>query len=275
MSHRVLPGFPLAISAMGFWLLAIVLLPLASVFVEGFSYSAKDFFWAVASPRVLSALRLTFGVTAAAALAAGFLGFLLAWVLVRYSFFGHELVDALIDLPFSLPTAVSGLALTALYTKDGWLGEPLSHLGIKVAYTPLGIGIALFFVGLPFVVRALQPVLQEFNPEIEEAAASLGASRPQTFIRVVLPSLGPAIATGFSLAFARGLGEYGSVVFIAGNIPYFSEIAPLLIMGRIEQFDYGGATALASVMLLLAFAILWVINRLQTVYRKRIAEKTA
>ncbi len=260
--RHVLPGFGLT---MGFTLLYIsllVLIPLAGVFLKAARLSWPQFWSVVTDPRVVASYRLSFGAAfAAAAINAG-LGLLLAWVLVRYRFPGKEMIDALVDLPFALPTSVAGIALTAVYAEHGWIGQPLQALGIKVAFTPLGIVVALTFVGLPFVVRAVQPVLQELEAEVEEAAASLGASRGQTFRRVIFPALRPAVLTGFTLAFARAVGEYGSVVFISGNMPLRTEIAPLLIVTKLEQFDSGGAAAIAAVMLVASFLLLLTINAL-------------
>ncbi len=260
--RHVLPGFGLT---MGFTLLYIsllVLIPLAGVFLKAARLSWPQFWSVVTDPRVVASYRLSFGAAfAAAAINAG-LGLLLAWVLVRYRFPGKEMIDALVDLPFALPTSVAGIALTAVYAEHGWIGQPLQALGIKVAFTPLGIVVALTFVGLPFVVRAVQPVLQELEAEVEEAAASLGASRGQTFRRVIFPALRPALLTGFTLAFARAVGEYGSVIFISGNLPLRTEIAPLLIVTKLEQFDYAGAAAIAAVMLVASFLLLLTINAL-------------
>ncbi len=261
--HSVLPGFGLT---MGFTLLyvsLIVLIPLAALAAKS-SADGWDAFWRAASaPRVLAAYRLTFGAALAAALLNAVFGFVVAWVLARYRFPGRRLVDALVDLPFALPTAVAGIALTTLYARTGWLGAPLEALGVRVAFTPLGITVALTFIGLPFVVRTLQPIIETLDAEVEEAAASLGASRWQTLRRVVLPALVPAWITGFALAFARALGEYGSVVFISGNMPMKTEIAPLLIVTKLEQYEYAGATAIAVVMLLASFTLLGAINALQ------------
>ena len=259
----VLPGFRLTLGYTLFYLSLIVLLPVAAVFGKTLELGWGEFVDVVSNPRVLAAYRLSFGAALAAAAIDAVFGLLLAWVLVRYSFPGKRLVDALIDLPFALPTAVAGIALTALYAPNGWLGGWLAALGVKVAFTPLGILVALVFIGIPFVVRTVQPVLEEFEPEFEEAAASLGASRWQVFRHVILPHVLPAAVTGFALAFARAVGEYGSVIFIAGNIPFVSEIAPLLIIGRLEQYDEAGATAIATVMLAASFALLLVINALQ------------
>ncbi|MEP7057427.1 MAG: sulfate ABC transporter permease subunit CysT [Caldimonas sp.] len=267
--HSVLPGFDLALGITLLYLGVIVLIPLSAAFLKTFTLSWPAFRDAVASPRVLAAYRLTFGASLAAALVNAAFGLVVTWVLVRYEFFGRRVVDALIDLPFALPTAVAGIALSALYANNGWIGRWLAMLGIKVAYTPLGVFVALTFIGLPFVVRTLQPVLEGAQREVEEAAATLGASRRQTFTRVILPVIAPALLTGFALAFARALGEYGSVIFIAGNLPMVSEIAPLLIVAKLEQYDYTGATAIAVVLLVAAFALLLGINALQAWARKR------
>jgi sulfate transport system permease protein len=252
---------------MGFTLLylsLVVLIPLSTLFWKSASLGAAGFWQAVTSPRVVASYKLTFGASLAAAFLNGIFGLIVTWVLVRYRFPGRRLMDALVDFPFALPTAVAGITLTTLYAPNGWLGGPLEQLGIKVAFTPLGITLALTFIGLPFVVRTLQPVLENLDPEVEEAAASLGASRLQTILRVVLPALFPAWITGFALAFARALGEYGSVVFIAGNMPMKTEITPLLIITKLEQYDYAGATAIAAVTLLASFILLLAINRLQS-----------
>ena len=259
----VLPGFRLTLGYTLLYLSLIVLLPVAAVFGKTLELGWGEFVGVVSNPRVLAAYRLSFGAALAAAAIDAVFGLLLAWVLVRYSFPGKRLVDALIDLPFALPTAVAGIALTAIYAPNGWLGGWLAALGLKVAFTPLGILVALVFIGIPFVVRTVQPVLEEFEPEFEEAAVSLGASRWQVFRHVILPHVLPAVVTGFALAFARAVGEYGSVIFIAGNLPFVSEIAPLLIIGRLEQYDEAGATAIATVMLATSFALLLVINALQ------------
>lgn len=260
---RSLPGFGLSMGITLTFLSLLVLIPLSMIPLKAAELDGAAFVKAITSPRALASYRLTFGASFAAACVNSVFGVIVAWVLVRYRFPGRRLLDALVDLPFALPTAVGGLALTALYAKNGWFGAPLAKLGVKVAFAPLGIVAALVFVGLPFVVRTVQPVLEDLDPEMEEAAAMLGASRFVAFRRVVLPALGPALTTGFALAFARGLGEYGSVVFIAGNQPMKTEITPLLIMTKLEQFDYAGATALASVLLLVSFTLLLVINRLQ------------
>jgi sulfate transport system permease protein len=259
----VLPGFRLTLGYTILYLSLIVLLPVAAVFGKTLELGWGEFVDVVSNPRVLAAYRLSFGAALAAAAIDAVFGLLLAWVLVRYSFPGKRLVDALIDLPFALPTAVAGIALTALYAPNGWLGGWLAALGLKVAFTPLGILVALVFIGIPFVVRTVQPVLEELEPEFEEAAASLGASRWQVFRHVILPHVLPAVVTGFALAFARAVGEYGSVIFIAGNLPFVSEIVPLLIIGQLEQYNEAGATAIATVMLVASFALLLVINALQ------------
>lgn len=259
----ILPGFGLSMGITIACLGIVVLLPLAAVFIKAGAGGWPAFWQAATSPRVLAAYRLSFGLSIAAALINGFFGLIVAWVLARHDFPGRKLVDALVDLPFALPTAVAGIALTAVYSPGGWLGAPLQRLGIQVAFAPLGILVALVFIGLPFVVRTLQPVIEDLDPEIEEAAASLGANRGQTLLRVILPSLLPALLAGTAMAFARGLGEYGSVVFIAGNLPMKTEIAPLLIMSKLEQFDYTGAAAIATVMLVISFALLLGLNALQ------------
>ncbi|MDR1889151.1 MAG: sulfate ABC transporter permease subunit CysT [Zoogloeaceae bacterium] len=296
--HNVLPGFNLALGYTLVYLSLVVLIPLSAVFIKSSSLSVADFWAVVSAPRVMASYKVSFGLSLVAAAINSVFGVLLAWALVRYSFPGRKLVDALVDLPFALPTAVAGIALTALYAGNGWLGRMLETSGffsgailpalwlrlggsvesaeslaifcaqylgfsVKVAYTPLGILVALIFIGLPFVVRTVQPILEDMDTEIEEAAASLGAHRGQTFLRVVLPILLPALLTGFALAFARAVGEYGSVIFIAGNMPFVSEITPLMIITKLEQYDYVGATAVASVMLVLSFLLLLVINFLQ------------
>jgi sulfate transport system permease protein len=263
--RRVLPGFGLTL---GFTLLyssLIVLIPLSTLALKTASMGWGPFWATVTSPRVLASYRLTFGASLVAAALNAVFGLVVAWVLVRYRFPGQRLVDALVDLPFALPTAVAGIALTMLYAPNGWLGRPLQEaFGTKVAFTPLGIVVALTFIGLPFVVRTLQPVIEDLDVEVEEAAASLGAGRRQTFARVIVPALLPAWITGFALAFARALGEYGSVVFIAGNMPMKTEITSLLIITKLEQYDYAGATAIAVVMLAASFLLLGAINRLQS-----------
>ena len=262
-AKRVLPGFGLTLGYTLFYLSIIVLIPLLALLLKTFTMTWPQFWEAVASPRVLASYRLTFGASFIAACVNLVFGLLIAWVLVRYTFPGQRIADALVDLPFALPTAVAGIALTALYAGNGWLGQWLEPLGLKVAFTPLGILVALTFIGLPFVVRTVQPVLEDVDAELEEAAASLGANRWQTFRRVVFPVLLPALLTGFALAFARAVGEYGSVIFIAGNVPMVSEITPLLIITKLEQYDYVGATAIAVVMLVVSFVLLFLINSLQ------------
>lgn len=263
-AHRVLPGFGLSLGFTLAYLSLIVLIPIAAVFIKSASLSPGAFWDAVTSARVMASYRLSFGASLLAAAINVVFGFLLAWSLVRYSFPAKRIVDALVDLPFALPTAVAGISLTALYAGNGWIGSFLEPFGIKVAFTPLGVLIALVFIGLPFVVRTVQPVLEDLDTEIEEAAASLGAGRWQTMRRVVLPTLVPALLTGFALAFARAVGEYGSVIFIAGNLPMVSEITPLIIITKLEQYDYVGATAVAAVMLVVSFALLLIINGLQS-----------
>lgn len=262
-SFQVLPGFKLTLGYTLFYLSIIVLIPLSAVFIKTASLGLAQFWDVVTTPRVLASYRLSFGASLLAAAINAVFGLALAWALVRYSFPGKKLVDALIDLPFALPTAVAGIALTALYAPNGWLGSALEPLGVKVAFTPLGVLVALVFIGLPFVVRTVQPILEDLDTELEEAAASLGARRWQTFRYVTLPILLPALLTGFALAFARAVGEYGSVIFIAGNIPMVSEITPLMIITKLEQYDYAGATAIAVVMLLFSFVLLLAINGLQ------------
>jgi len=265
----VLPGFDLALGFTLLYLGLIVLVPLSAAFLKTFTMTWPAFWEAVTSPRVMASYRLTFGASLAAALLNSVFGLIVAWVLVRYEFPFKRIVDALVDLPFALPTAVAGIALTSLYAANGWIGQYLALIGVKVSYTPLGVFVALTFIGLPFVVRTVQPVLEDMQKELEEAAATLGATRAQTFTRVILPILTPALLTGFALAFARALGEYGSVIFIAGNMPMISEITPLLIITKLEQYDYQGATAIAVVMLVAAFAMLLAINLLQAWARQR------
>jgi len=267
--HSVLPGFGLTLGYTLVYLSLIVLIPLAAVFIEAFSLSWAEFWAIVSAPRVLASFRLSFGAALAAAAINAVFGLILAWALMRYSFPGRKLMDALIDLPFALPTAVAGISLSALWAGNGWLGGLLAPFGIKVAYTPLGVLVALIFIGVPFVVRTVQPLLEDLEIELEEAAASLGAHRFHTFTRVIFPALLPAILTGFTLAFARAVGEYGSVIFIAGNMPMVSEITPLIIIGKLEQYDFAGATAVASVMLLISFILLLIINALQAWQRRR------
>jgi sulfate transport system permease protein len=264
-----MPGFHLSLGFTLFYLGLIVLIPLSAVFLKTFTLTWEAFWHAISSERVVASYQLTFGGSLLAAALNVVFGGIVAWVLVRYQFPGKKIIDALVDLPFALPTAVAGIALTALYAPSGWIGQYLEPLGIKVAFTPLGVYIALTFIGLPFVVRTVQPVLEEAERELEEAAASLGASRWQTFTRIVFPGIAPALLTGFALAFARATGEYGSVIFIAGNMPMVSEITPLFIITKLEQYDYAGATAIAVVMLLVSFALLLTINLLQAWTRKR------
>ena len=266
---KVLPGFQLTLGYTLFYLFLVVLIPLSALLFKTFSLSWEQFWNAVASPRVLASYRLTFGASLLAASVNVVAGLLVAWVLVRYRFPGKKLVDALVDLPFALPTAVAGISLSALLAGNGWIGQYLEPHGIQLAFNPNGIVIALIFIGLPFVVRTVQPVLEDAEKELEEAATCLGATRWQTFRLVILPSIGPALLTGFAMAFARAIGEYGSVIFIAGNVPMVSEITPLIIIGKLEQYDYAGATAVASVMLLFAFVLLLVINALQSWQRRR------
>ncbi|MGO9931808.1 MAG: sulfate ABC transporter permease subunit CysT [Steroidobacteraceae bacterium] len=261
--RRVLPGFGLTLGYTMVYLSLLVLIPLSAVFIRSFGLGWSHFWEVVIAPRVLASLRLSFGASLIAALINIGFGLIVAWVLVRYTFPFKRLIDAVVDLPFALPTAVAGIALTALYAPNGWLGAWLQPLGLSVAFTPAGIVVALIFIGLPFVVRTLQPVLDDLDQEVEQAAATLGASGAQVFTRVILPALWPALLTGFALAFARGVGEYGSVIFIAGNMPMKSEIAPLLIVSKLEQYDYAGATAIAVVMLVLSFALMLGINALQ------------
>jgi sulfate transport system permease protein len=265
----VIPGFGLALGFTLAYLGLIVLIPLAGLAIRSASLGWHEYWRLALDARTLAALRISFGAALIAASVNAVFGVILAWVLVRYRFPGRRMVDAMIDLPFALPTAVAGIALTALYAPNGWIGQVLEAWGIKVAYTPAGIVIALIFIGLPFVVRTVQPVLQDLARDVEEASATLGANRRQTVLRVVLPPLIPAILTGFALALARAVGEYGSVIFIAGNIPFVSEIAPLLIVIRLEEFNYAGATAIASVMLAISFAMLLAINLIQTWSRRR------
>lgn len=259
----VLPGFSLTLGLSVLYLSLIVLIPLSATFFKAATLGWGGFWEVISHPRVLASYKLTFGAALAGAAINAVFGLLVAWVLVRYDFFGKKLIDALVDLPFALPTAVAGIALATLYSSKGWVGHWLAPYGIKIAYTPLGVVVALTFIGLPFVVRTVQPVLEDFESELEEAAASLGATRWQTFSKVIFPALAPALLTGFALAFARAVGEYGSVIFIAGNIPMVSEITPLLIITKLEQYDYAGATALAVSMLLVSFVLLLAINALQ------------
>jgi sulfate transport system permease protein len=265
----LIPGFGLTLGYTMVYLSLIVLIPLSATFIRSLDLGWAHFWTVVTAPRVLASLRLSFGAALLAAGVNAFFGLIISWVLVRYTFPFKRLIDAMVDLPFALPTAVAGIALTALYAPNGWLGGLLAPLGIQVAFKPLGVVIALIFIGLPFVVRTLQPVLEELDKDVEQAAATLGASEWQTFTRVILPALWPALLTGFALAFARAVGEYGSVIFIAGNMPMKSEIAPLLIITKLEQYDYAGATAIAVVMLVLSFALMLCINALQSWALKR------
>jgi sulfate transport system permease protein len=267
----VLPGFGPALGFSLLYISLIVLIPLAALFFKAADMGWSDFAAAAFSPRVLASYRLSFGGALIAATVNAVFGLIVAWVLVRYDFPYKKFVDAVVDLPFALPTAVAGIALTAIYAPNGWIGSLLAPYGVKVAFTPLGVVVAMIFIGLPFVVRTVEPVLQDLDPEIEEAAASLGASRFRVLAKVVLPIIFPALLTGFALSFARALGEYGSIIFIAGNMPGVSEIAPLLIVVKLEQYDYAGATAIASVMLVFSFALLLVINTLQKWRRSRMA----
>jgi sulfate/thiosulfate transport system permease protein len=268
-SKKVLPGFNLTLGYTVLYLSLIVLVPLSALILKTFALSWPQFWQAIASPRVVASYRLTFGASLIAATVNAVFGLLVAWVLVRYSFPGKKIVDALVDLPFALPTAVAGIALTALLAGNGWIGQYLEPLGIKLAFNPNGVVIALIFIGLPFVVRTVQPVLEDNERELEEAAMCLGANRWQTFTHVIFPSIAPALLTGFAMAFARAIGEYGSVIFIAGNMPMVSEITPLVIIGKLEQYDYAGATAVAVVMLVMSFVLLLVINALQGWQRRR------
>jgi sulfate transport system permease protein len=270
----VLPGFGLTLGFTIFYLSVIVLIPLAALIMRPMELGWPGFWAAITAPRVLAALRLSFGAALIGAIINGVFGLITAWVLVRYRFPARPLVDALIDLPFALPTAVAGIALTTLYAPNGWIGSLLAPLGIKVAFTPLGVALALTFIGLPFVVRTVQPVLQDLEREIEEAAASLGAGRLTIFRHVILPTISPALLTGFALAFARAVGEYGSVIFIAGNMPMKSEIAPLLIVIKLEQYDYAGASAIAVVMLAFSFVMLLALNLLQRWSRRHEEART-
>ncbi|RXH01417.1 sulfate ABC transporter permease subunit CysT [Bradyrhizobium zhanjiangense] len=271
--RRTLPGFGLTMGLTLSWLSVIILIPLAGLFLRSLELSPEQFWNILSSRRTLNALRVSFGLAFAAACVNLVMGSIIVWALVRYRFPGRRLFDAIVDVPFALPTAVAGVALTALFAEKGWLGAPLAALGIKVAFTPVGIFVAMIFIGIPFVVRTVQPVLQDLDPEIEEAAGSLGASRWQTIIRVILPSLAPALLTGLALAFARAVGEYGSVIFIAGNLPNVSEIAPLLIVIRLSEFRYADATAIAVVMLVVSFVIIFAVNRLQRWAQSRIPER--
>jgi len=261
--RSILPGFGLSMGFTILYLSFIVLVPLSAIFIKTSGLSWGQFWHIVTDPRVLASYKISFGTALGAALVNTVFGSIVAWALVRYSFPGKRFVDALVDLPFALPTAVAGIALTTIYSQNGWIGSLLEPMGIKVAFTPLGITLALTFIGIPFVVRTLQPVIEELEKELEEAAVSLGARRWRTFVKVIFPELLPALLTGFALAFARAVGEYGSVVFISGNMPMKTEIAPLLIMTKLEQYDYAGATAIALVMLVISFVMLLVINFIQ------------
>lgn len=266
---RVLPGFGLSLGFTLAYLSLVVLIPLSAVFIKSLGIGWDGLWEILSSERILKSLQLSFSAALLAALVNVVFGLLLAWCLVRYSFPGKRIVDALVDLPFALPTAVAGIALTSLYAPTGWIGQYLEPMGIKVAYTPIGITLALIFIGIPFVVRTVQPVLSDLETELEEAASALGANRFQIITKIILPILFPALLTGFALAFARGVGEYGSVIFIAGNQPFETEIAPLMIISRLEEYDYAGATTIAVVMLVLSFAILFLINLLQAWASKR------
>ena len=260
---NILPGFNLSLGFTIFYLSLIVLIPLSAAFIKTTELSLPEFWDVITAPRVVASYKLTFGASLVGALINAVFGLLTAWVLVRYQFPGKKLIDAIVDLPFALPTAVAGIALTAVYSSNGWIGSWLEPLGIKVAFTPIGVIVALTFIGLPFVVRTGQPVLEDLEAETEEAAASLGANRLQTFFKIIFPAIAPALLTGFALAFARAIGEYGSVIFIAGNMPMVSEITPLIIITKLEQYDYAGATAVAVVMLVISFLLLFAINGLQ------------
>jgi sulfate transport system permease protein len=268
-ARRVLPGFKLTLGFTLFYLSVIVLIPLSALVFKTFTLTWEQFVVAVSSPRVMASYRLTFGASFLAALVNAVFGLLIAWVLVRYTFPGKKIIDALVDLPFALPTAVAGISLTALLASNGWIGSILEPQGIKLAFNPNGVVIALIFIGLPFVVRTVQPVLEDAEKELEEAATCLGATRWQTFRYVIFPTIAPALLTGFAMAFARAIGEYGSVIFIAGNMPMISEITPLIIIGKLEQYDYAGATAVAVVLLVISFVLLLFINALQAWQRKR------
>ncbi|MDY1006741.1 MULTISPECIES: sulfate ABC transporter permease subunit CysT [unclassified Sphingomonas] len=270
--RSVIPGFGLTMGLTIVWLCLIVLIPLSTIFLRAAGLGWDGFVAVGLSARALSAYKLSFGTALLAASVNAVFGLLIAWILARYEFPGKKFVDAAVDLPFALPTAVAGIALVSLYAENGWIGSLLAPLGIRVAYTPLGVVVALIFIGLPFIVRSVQPVLADLGADVEEAAATLGATRWQTFSQVILPAIAPALLTGFALAFARGVGEYGSVIFIAGNMPYKSEIAPLLIVTQLEQFDYPGATAIACVMLVASFSMLLLVNLLQAWRTKRSAK---
>lgn len=269
--HNVLPGFNLSLGYTLLYLSLIVLIPLSSAFIKTAELSLHEFWAVVTAPRVVASYRLTFGASLVGALINAVFGLLTAWVLTRYTFPGKRLVDALVDLPFALPTAVAGIALTAVYANNGWIGSLLEPHGIKVAFAPIGVMVALTFIGLPFVVRTVQPVLEDLEAETEEAAASLGARRWQTFSKIILPAVWPALLTGFALALARAIGEYGSVIFIAGNVPMVSEITPLIIITKLEQYEYAQATAVAVVMLVISFLLLFAINGLQWWTNRRLS----
>jgi sulfate transport system permease protein len=268
-TKRVLPGFNITLGYTLVYLSLLVLIPLSATFIKSATLTLDQFWAVISSPRVVASYKLSFGASLIAAGINAVFGLLLAWTLVRYSFPGKKLVDSLVDLPFALPTAVAGIALTAIYSQNGWIGRIIEPYGIKVAFTPLGVLVALIFIGLPFVVRTVQPVLQDLERELEEASSCLGADRWQTFRFVIFPAVLPALLTGFALAFARAVGEYGSVIFIAGNIPMVSEITPLMIITKLEQYDYAGATSIAVVMLVVSFALLLLINGLQAWTAKR------
>ncbi|URN94766.1 MAG: sulfate ABC transporter permease subunit CysT [Candidatus Pristimantibacillus lignocellulolyticus] len=273
-SRTIIPGFRLTLGISMFYLSIIVFIPLAIIFLKSFELTFEEFWAAVTNARVLASYRVSFVTALCAALINTFFGLIVAWVLVRYQFPGKKIIDALVDIPFALPTAVAGIALTAIYAKNGWIGSFLEPLGIKVAYAPLGIIVALTFIGIPFVVRTVQPVIEDLEKDMEEAAVMLGAYRLRTFFRIILPTLFPALLTGFTLAFARGIGEYGSVVFISGNMPLKTEISPLLIMTKLEQYDYAGATAIAAVMLVVSFILLFAINLLQWRMNRRMTSNS-
>jgi sulfate transport system permease protein len=269
--RSILPGFGISMGFTMLYLSLIVLIPLSGILFKTLGLSFSDFWAIVTDDRVVASYKLSFGASLIGALINMVFGFIVAWVLVRYQFPGKRIIDALVDLPFALPTAVAGIALTQIYSVNGWIGKLVEPLGLKIAYTPLGIIIALTFIGLPFVVRTVQPILQELDKEVEEAAVSLGAHRLKIFIRIIFPEIFPALITGTAIAFARGLGEYGSVVFISGNMPFKTEITPLLIMTKLEQFDYAGATAIALVMLIFSFAMMLIVNLLQWRSNRRVS----
>jgi len=269
--NSIIPGFGMTMGITLIWLSLVVLIPLSTVFIKAAGMGVQDFVAVGFSDRAMAAYKVSFGTALIAAIINAVFGIIIAWVFVRYQFPGKRVLDALIDLPFALPTAVAGIALTAIYAGNGWVGQFLEPLGIKIAYNPVGITVALIFIGLPFIVRSVEPVLSDISSELEEAALSLGATPFQVFFRIILPAVLPALLTGFALALARGIGEYGSVIFIAGNMPFESEIAPLLIVTQLEQFDYAGATAIAVVMLLISFAMLLFINLIQAWSRRRVS----